>query len=218
MTNTTAIKLANSLNKNVAERIAYEDSKRVEDENSNVVSHIMKAFAVDYKTMKTKHTIAYFQALVDANFLQDFDFINNSVKSTSRFNVYAIKKAALKIDSVAQNKLLRVTALDNKFCVAAVLSCLQNKDAESFTFTRSHALAMLSKALRFEHVATSDLATKFDVAASTASTQVSSSFRVLEALSILTFDDSDKARSTVSNFNKDNAFVHLIAANYKIAL
>ena len=218
MTNITAQKLMNSLNKNVADRIAYEDSKAVEDENSNVVAFVMKAFAIDHKTMKTKHSLAYFQALVDADFIASFDFVNNSVKSTSRFNVYAIKKAALKLDSVAQSKLLRATALDNKFCVASVLSCLQNKDAESFSFTRKHALAMLSKALRFEHVATSELATKFDVAASTASTQVSSSFRVLEALNILTFDESDKARSTVSNFNKDNAFVKLIAAHYKIAL
>lgn len=212
---TTAIKLMNSLNTNVAARAAYEDDKKAE--SSNVVSHMIKAFNVDHSTMKTKHKKEFFESLVDQAFLNDFDFINNSVKANARFNVYALQKAALKINCVAQRKMLSVTSLHNKFCVASVLTCLQNRDKESFAFDRKHALAMLSKALRFESVASSDLAQKFDVTASTASTQVSSSFRVLEALNILQFDDSDKARNVVSQVNYDNAFVKLVQTHFNIA-
>ena len=212
---TTAIKLMNSLNKNVAERIAYEDAKNAE--SSNVSSHIIKAFNIDHATLKTKHKQTYFDALIEQQFLTDFDFINNSVKSNARFNVYALQKAAAKINAVAQRKLLNAASLHNKFCIASVLTCLQNRDKETFSFDRKHALSMLSKACQFESVARSDLAQKFDVAATTASTQVSSSFRVLEALNILNFDESQRARSIVSNVNYDNAFVKLVQDHFKIA-
>ena len=76
---------------------------------------------------------------------------------------------------------------------------------------------MLSKACQFENVARSELAQKFDVSATTASTQVSSSFRVLEALNILSFDESSRARSVVSQVNYDNAFVKLVQDHFKIA-
>lgn len=212
---TTAIKLMNSLNTNIAERAQYEDDKNAE--SSNVVNHMIKAFNIDHTTMKTKHKKEFFEALVASEFVTDFNFINNSVKANARFNVYAMQKAAAKINAVAASKLIAVTSLHNKFCVASVLTCLQNRDKEAFSFDRKHALAMLSKALRFESVASSDLATKFDVTASTASTQVSSSFRTLEALNILQFDESDKARNVVSQVNYDNAFVKLVKEHYNIA-
>lgn len=208
--------LKTSLNANAAERVAYETEKNVA--SSNVINNLIKDCKLDHATLETKLNDAFFESLQKTKFLKNFDFLNNSVKSSARFNTYAISKAMLKVTCVAQDKLLRAESLHNKFCVAAVLTCLQNKDKEAFSFDRSHALAMLSKALRFEHVATSDLATKFDVAASTASTQISSSFRVLEALDVLKFDDSVKARSVVSNVNYDNAFVKLVARHYKIEI
>ncbi len=212
---TTAIKLMNSLNKNIAARVEYEDAKNAE--SSNVVDKMLKAFNVDHATLKTKHKQSYFESLVDQQFLTDFDFINNSVKANARFNIYALQKASAKINAVAQRKLFNAAALSNKFCVASVLTCLQNRDKESFSFDRKHALSMLSKACQFENVARSDLAQKFDVAATTASTQVSSSFRTLEALNILNFDESSTARSIVSQVNYDNAFVKLVQEHYKIA-
>jgi hypothetical protein len=78
---TTAIKLQNSLNKNIAERVAYEDAKNAE--SSNVVTHMIKAFAIDHSTLKTKHKATYFESLVDQAFLSDFDVINNSVKANA---------------------------------------------------------------------------------------------------------------------------------------
>lgn len=220
MTNTTfnttitATKLRNSLNKNIAERVAYEAEKNVA--SSNVVNNLFRDFSIDHKTQKTTLKDTFFQKLIDAKFIDSFDFINNAVKANNRFNTYAISKAALKLQNIVADKLHKETALNNKFCVACVLTCLQNKDKESFSFDRSHALSMLSRALKFEHVAMSDLSTKFNVTANTAETQVSSSFRVLEAFNILTFDDSVKARSVVSNVNYDNAFVKLVAAKYQI--
>jgi len=212
MTNVTAQKLLNSLNKNIAERVAYEDAKNAE--SSNVTSHLLKAFNADHVTLKTKHKLSYFEALIDQNMLESYDFINNSVKSNARFNIYAVQKAALKLDNVAQRLLTRATALNNKFCVAAVLTCIQKRDVESFVFNRDSALVMLSHAINKENVKRSDFAEKFNVTASTASTQVSSSFRVLEALNILSFDDSDKARNIVSSVNYDNAFVKLVESQF----
>lgn len=212
---TTAIKLMNSLNKNIALRAEYEDAKNAE--SSSVVDKMIKAFNIDHSTLKTKHKQSYFDALVDQEFLTDFDFINNSVKANARFNIYAMQKAAAKINAVAQRKLFAAASLSNKFCVASVLTCLQNRDKEAFSFDRKHALTMLSKACNYENVARSDLAQKFDVAASTASTQVSSSFRTLEALNILSFDESSTARSVVSQVNYDNAFVKLVQEHFKIA-
>lgn len=213
MTKATQALIA-SLNANAQERVAYEESKNAA--SSNVINNLIKQFKLDRKTFETTHNDAYFKNVVATKFVRNFDFINNSVKSTARFNTYALAKAALKIECVSRDKLIKETALDNKFCVAAVLTCLQNRDKEQFTFSRQHALAMLSKALRFEHVATSELATKFNVAASTAATQVSSSFRVLEALDILKFDDSSRDRCIVSAVNYDNAFVKLVARHYQI--
>ena len=211
-----AIALRDSLNKNVAERVAYETEKNVA--SSNVVSNLIKQFSLDHKTLETTLSDSFFEALAKSKTLKNFDFINNSVTANARFNTYALAKAALKLRCIASDKLLNATALNNKFCVAAVLTCLQNRDKEQFSFDRKHALAMLSKAMRFEHVAASDLAMKFDVAASTASTQVSSSFRVLEALDILKFDDSSRDRSIVSNVNYESAFVRIVADHYKINL
>lgn len=212
---TTAIKLTNSLNANIASRVEYEDAKNTE--SSNVTTLMIKAFNIDHKTLKTNHKKTYFESLIDQAFVADFDFINNSVKSNARFNVYALQKAALKLNCVAQRKLYNVTSLHNKFCIASVLTCLQNRDKESFSFDRKHAHAMLSKACNYETVARSDLAQKFDVSASTATTQVSSSFRVLEALNILQFDETQRARSIVSNVNYDNAFLKLVQEHFKIA-
>jgi hypothetical protein len=208
----TAKQLMNSLNRNIAARVKYEDDKNAE--SSNVTSHLLRAFNIYHATLRTKHKETYFESLIEQDFLKSFDFINNSVKANARFNVYAAQKAALKIDNVAQRVLTRATALNNKFCVAAVLTCIQKRNVETFTFDRKHALVMLCSAIQADSVKRSDFAEKFNVTASTASTQVSSSFRVLEALNILSFDDSNKARNVVSSVNYDNAFVKLVEAHF----
>lgn len=214
MTNqVTAQKLVNSLNKNAKERIAYEAAKSAE----SCITKLIKYARLDRNTHETAYNKAYMQKLVDAQALDSFDFINNHVKDNQRFNIYAVQKAFAKLDAIAANKLTRADSLANKFCVACVLTCLQNRDKESFSFTRKHALAMLSNAMKFENVARSDFAMKFNVAASTASTQVSSSFRVLEALNILKFDESARDRSVVSDVNYDSAFVKIVQDHFNIA-
>lgn len=207
------IELRASLNANIAQRVAYEESKSAH----SAVSKVIKYTSADHKTLETKLSDEFFKALIKAKALTSFDFINSHVRDNQRFNVYAIEKAFAKLHAIAANKLIKETALANKFCVACVLTCLQNRDKEQFTFTRDHALAMLSKALRFEHVAISDLATKFNVTQSTASTQVSSSFRALEALDILRFDDTARDRSVVSAVNYESAFVKLVQERFAIA-
>jgi len=218
MTNTitTAKKLINSLNKNVAIRAEYENAKN--KSVNNVIRDMINAFNLDHKTLQTKFTEAYFERIVATNSLASFDFINNSVKSDSCFNTKAFAKVASKLECISKNKLLKTDKIANSYCTAAVLTCLQKRDVESFFFTRDTALAMLSKAMRFEHVALSDLATQFNVSANTASTQVSSSFRTLEALNILEFDKQSRERNVVSNVNYDSEFVKIVATHYKIAL
>lgn len=213
MTNeVTARKLINSLNKNAADRIAYEESKAAH----TCVDKLIKYASLDHSTNKTKLNEAFFENVVKADFLQNFDFINNHVKENQRFNIYAVQKAFAKIKAVSADKLVAADSLANKFCVASVLTCLQNRDKEQFSFTRQHALAMLSNALKFENVARSDFSSKFNVSAATAATQVSSSFRTLEALNILEFDESARDRSIVKNVNYDNAFVKIVQAHFDI--
>lgn len=206
MQNVSVIALRNSLNVNVAERSRYESDKA---SNEKITQQLVTTFKLNHKTLETTLSDQFFQSLIDAEFLDSFDFINNHAKENQRFNIKAIAKVKAKLDSIVANKIVRFDEVSQKFCIACVLTCIQNKDKESFTFTRQHALAMLSKALRFESVKIRDLATKFDVQASTASTQVSSSFRTLEALNVLKFSE-ERARATVSAVNYDNAFVKLV--------
>lgn len=206
----TAKKLANNFNKNIADRIAYEQAQRKE----TLVTKLINYCNLDRATFKTKLSEAFFQKLIDSKAVTSFDFINNHAKESQRFNVYAIEKAMHAFKALNLNSATRV----NKYDAACILTCLQNRDKESFSFTRQHALSMLSKACNFETVARSELATSFNVAASTATTQVSSSFRALEALDVLRFDESSRERATVSNVNYDHALVRLIADHYEIDL
>ncbi|MDX5412787.1 MAG: hypothetical protein LPK02_07045 [Rhodobacterales bacterium] len=209
MTIDTAKKLLNNLNKNVAERIAYEQSKRAESAITKVINYCK----LDRATFKTTLSEAFFQKLIDAKALESFDFINNHAKESQRFNVYAIEKAMHALHAVASQQMKA-----NKYDVACIVTCLMNRDKESFSFTRKHALSMLSKALKFDNVARSDFSITFNVSESTASTQVSSSFRALEALNVLKFDESDRERSTVSQVNYDHALVKLICEKFDIKL
>lgn len=206
----TAKKLQNNLNKNIAERIAYEQAQS----KDSIVTKLIKYASLDRVTFKTKLSESFFQTLIDSQAVKSFDFINNHAKESQRFNVYAIEKAFHAFAALNRKSALRV----NKYDAACILTCLQNRDKESFSFTRQHALSMLSKACNFESVARSELATSFNVAASTATTQVSSSFRNLQALDVLQFDESSRDRATVSSVNYDHALVRLIADHFDIAL
>lgn len=202
MTEVTAKKLINSLNKNVVERAQYEESKSAH----SCVTKLIKYATLDRNTLKTNLKEAFMQKLVDAKALTNFDFINNHVKESQRFNIYAVEKVFKDLHAIAQSNV----ALMNKYNRACVITCLMNADKEQFTFTRNHAKAMLSKAYNFESVKRSELAQTFNVAESTASTQVSSSFRALEALDVLRFDESARDRCIVSHVNKEHALVQLV--------
>lgn len=204
-----------SQNVNIAERDRFE---REENGTGTIGAKLISYFKLDHKTLETKRSVEFYKPLVATGFLQNFDFINDSVQKRRRFNIYGVQKAAAKIEAVAAGKLTNEASLPNKFCVAAVLACLANRDKAEFTFSSDSAKAMLSRAFNFEHVKRSDFVNSFNVTAGTAGTQVSSSFRVLEALKIVSFDDSQRARKIVSGVNFDNAFVKLVAERFEIAL
>ena len=204
MTDITARKLINSLNSNASTRVEYETSKAAH----SCVSKLIKYASLDRTTFKTSLKETFMQKLVDAAALTSFDFINNHVKESQRFNVYAIEKVFKDLHAIARDNV----ALMNKYNRACVLTCIMNAEKESFAFSRDHAKAMLSKAFNFENVKRSDLATTFNVAESTASTQVSSSFRALEALDVLRFDESARDRCVVSHVNNEHALVKLVRA------
>ena len=208
-TDMTAKKLLNNLNKNVAIRITYEQEKNAE----LLVSKLINYCKLDRTTFKTRLTETFFQKLLDANAIDSFEFINNHVKENQRFNIYAIEKLMQNLACVAADKLIIAA---NKYDVACVLTLLQNRDKDTFSFDRDHAKAMLSQACRYEHVALTDLATKFNVSQSTADTQVSSTFRALEAMQILKFTETKKERSVVESIDYDNVFVKLVQRAYKI--
>lgn len=199
-----------SLNTNAAERIAYETEKNAH----SAASKLIKYATLDHKTFETKLSDSFFDTLARSKALNSFDFINNAVRESNRFNVYAIEKAFKALHAIVRN---RVDALD-KYDRACVLTVLLNKNKSEFAFSRDHAKAMLSRAFMFENVKRSDLATTFNVAESTASTQVSSSFRALEALNVLTFDESARDRCIVRDVNLDHAIVQLVASAYDINL
>lgn len=213
--NITARKLINSLNKNVADRDAYETSKNAAQQ---ITDKLRRYLSLDHKTLQTTKSTDYFQRLVDANAVQSFDFMNDHFSQAQRFNVYAIEKVAAKLDSIAANKLIKADATAQKYCLAIVLHLLRNADKDKHVFERKHALSMLSAAQKFENIARTDFELKFSTTAATASTQVSSSFRAMQALDILKFDESAKDRSIVSDVNYDHAFIKLVADAYKIDL
>lgn len=210
-TEMTARKMFNAFNKQAFARFDYEESKLAH----KAADKLIRYCALDVKERKTKLKESFFQKLLDANISLNFDFLNNSVRDSNRFNVYAIEKAMLNLRSVASDSLI-IRA--NKYDVAMIVYCMMNQHKESFTFNRKDALAMLSRAMRHENVSRSDMSMTFNVAASTASTQVSSSFRMLEALDVLRFDDTSKERQIVSSVNYDHALVQLVARSYNIAL
>lgn len=210
-TEMTARKMFNAFNREAFARFNYEESKSAH----KAADKLIRYCALDVKERKTKLKESFFQKLLDSNVALDFAFLNNSVRDSNRFNVYAIEKAMLNLRSIANDSLI-IRA--NKYDVAMLVYVLMNQHKESFVFNRKDALAMLSRAMRHENVSRSDMSMTFNVAASTASTQVSSSFRMLEALDVLRFDDTTKERQVVSDVNYDHALVRLVAKTYDIAL
>lgn len=206
----TAKKLQNNLNKNCAERIAYQ----IEKQSELVVTSLINHANLDRTTFKTKLSEAFFQKLLDSNSVKSFDFINNHAKQNARFNIKAIKKAFELLHSVVSDNIKYA----DKYDVAVTLHCIMNRHKDSFEFTRNHALSMLSNAAKFENVSRSNFEMKFDVDLSTASTQVSSTFRILQAIDVLKFDEMSKERAVISDVNYDHAFVKLIAAKFDIDL
>lgn len=203
--------LRDSLNRNAQARAAYE--REEQSSKSQVVAKMIAALKLDHKTLETKLSDSFFERLAASRFVDSYDFVNNHAKTNQRYNIYAIQKAQAKIESIVADKLLNRNALTQKFCVAIVLTCLQNRERESFSFDRKSALSMLSRAFSYEHVQRSDFAQQFNVTENTASTQVSSSFRALEALHILDFDDS---RNVVLSVNYANRFVQLVQEHFAI--
>lgn len=205
---TNAIALRASLNANIAERSRYEAEKNSAE---TITAQLCKHFNADPKTLETRYSDAYFDALVNAG-LPSFDFINNHVKESQRFNIKALEKVSAKLRSIVDGKVTRVDTTAQKYCVACVATVLQNA-GKDFVFNRKQAKAMLSRALRFEAFRAKACSVTFNVSESTADTQVSSSFRTLEALGILKFDDSERARSVVSDVNVNHPFVQLVQKN-----
>jgi hypothetical protein len=203
--------MRSAFNAQSKERVEYERSKSAE----SAAQKLTRYLRLDAKTLETKLSDNFFRSLIENNVETSFEFLNNSVRDSNRFNIYAIEKAMLNLLSIAQNRLI-VKA--NKYDIAMILHCIAQRSKESFTFARSQALHMLSRACVDESVARSSYEMRFDVTASTASTQVSSSFRMLQALNVLTFDDSSKERSVVSNVNVDHALVRLVASTYSKTL
>lgn len=204
---TDAIALRTSLNLNVAERSRYEREKSASE---TITNQLVKHFSLNHKTLETKLSDDFFEKIAASHIVDSFDFINSHDKANQRFNIKALEKVRAKLDSIVADKIMRFDTVSQKFCIACVLTCLRNRESDSFVFTRKHALAMLSRALRFDTVKIRDLATKFDVAESTASTQVSSSFRTLDALKVLRFSEESSQRAIVSHVDFEHAFVKLI--------
>lgn len=211
----TARKLMNSLHKNVEARDNFETAA---NSAQKISDKLRRYLSLDHKTLQTTRTVEYFQKLVDAQAISNFDFMNDHHMQNKRFNVYAIEKVAAKLDSVAQNKLLKADATAQKYCLAILLHLLKNADKEEHVFERKHALSMLSAAQRFEAIARTDFELKFSKTGATANTQVSSSFRAMQALDILRFEETSKERSIVRNVNYEHAFVRLVAKAYNIDL
>lgn len=174
-----------ALNAEVAKRIAYEESKSA----TSAILKIVKYFKLDAEN-NTTFSDDFFTALAKANVATDFSFINNHVKENARFNIYAIEKAVKMLKAIATQSY----AACDKYTRAALTHTLRNLDKEDFSFTAHDAKR---------------LALDLNVASSTANTQISSSFRMLEALDILRFDETERDRAKVSDVNKKSAAIKL---------
>lgn len=196
------------LNAQIVERDAYETQK---NPSQTIGKQLTKHFNCDHKTLETRFSDNFFQTLIDKNAIPatGFAFINNHVKDSQRFNIKALEKVSAKLRSIVDDRIAKVDTTAQKYCVASVLTCLMNQGSD-FEFSRKYALGMLNRTMRFEGFRAKACAQTFNVTDGTASTQVSSSFRTLEALDILRFDDSERERSRVTDVNLDHAFVKLV--------
>jgi len=186
---TTLQALRASLNANVNSRVAYETDKAAH----SAATKVARYFAYDFKAKTCEVSDAMLKAAQSSK-LKSFDYINDSQRSTNRFNVYAIEKTRNMLRAIASNSF----TMCDKYTVAVISTLEKQRDNDAFAMTRKHAYANVSHAMKDESVKLSDLASRINVAASTATTQISSTLRALAALNVLQFNVETKVVSDVN--------------------
>lgn len=188
--------LKSSFTRNINERIKFElaklnmtEEEALNDTSANTVKKLRKYQA------EMNHD-ALFAALVELK--QDsFDYMNSSMRANSRCNVYAIEKNVFvakdyaKVYSSSSAKKVH----ENTLAILRNLHAMRDKiEAKQAKFNRSLAYSSLSKFYRHENEdaeTISALVTRRVQAISTASTQTSSTFRLLAALNVCFYSNSD---------------------------
>jgi hypothetical protein len=204
-------KLRDSLNSNMRERAAYETSKSAHECRDKLARYLRAtSLRVKDDDLETSFSDSLFLAAIDV--VDSFDFINDSLRDTNRFNVYAIEKVAAKLIAISNNRFTNVDATANKYCLCVLADLLHNKTRDSFVLDRKRVTAIFSNVCAQQHeLSRQDFVRKLRVQASTATTQASSSLRALAALNVLSFDES---RKIVSRINYDHVLFKIYEAQY----
>lgn len=197
MTTSANNALRDSLNSNVASRVAYETEKSAH----SCAAKFARYFAFDFKSSECAVSEAMIDAAIASN-VASFDFLNDAKRTNARFNVYAAEKVRKTLRAIASN----VLTLCDKYTVATVTTLMHNRENEAFFLSRKDCYALVCKDVETE-IKKSAMKNRCAVSMNTATTQISSTLRALDALNVLSFDAETKR---VSNINFDHAVFAMI--------
>lgn len=211
MTNVSMKALRESLNANVAARVAFEDEK---NSANTIGEQLARHFSFDFSAGETKLPDAFMKA-AKAMGLESFDFINDALRAGNRFNIKALEKVRAHIDSVAAGKFTKLEKTAQKYCACVLTYMIKNKQALSkgeTQVTNSVAQAMFTQSVRASYSDVDAFAKLLNMQPSTASTQASSSLRTLDALGVIEFDEG---RRVIVSINWEHPLIALTADQIK---
>jgi hypothetical protein len=186
--------LRDSLNFNVAARVDYETRKCAHE----CAAKFAKYFSFNFKSAQCELADTFFVAAL-ASQVTSFAMLNDHKRESQAFNVYAAEKLAKAIKA-ATSIAFRLDEYTS--VILRNLDAMREQlEARSIVYTRSTLHYMMTHTLS-ENVTRSHVKhfKSARCATNTATTQVSSSLRVLEALNVVRVE-----RDTIVRINYDHA-------------